>query len=106
MRRLGEVPSGQPPQVLRQTFRKRPGWTVMVCNELDDGRKVSCFPVRAGYASTIPKVQGMTVPHITIWLDSIGCRAAAYVAMSRVKTDEDYLIAGGPLTVRHFMPAQ
>ena len=78
----------------------------MVCNELDDGRKVSCFPVRSGYASTIPKVQGMTVPHITIWLDSIGCRAASYVAMSRVQTDDDYLIAGGPLTVRHFMPAQ
>ena len=78
----------------------------MVCNELDDGRKVSCFPVRTGYASTIPKIQGMTLPHITIWLDSIGCRAAAYVAMSRVKTDNDYLIAGGPLTPKHLVPAQ
>ena len=78
----------------------------MVCNELDDGRKVACFPVRTGYASTIPKVQGMTLPHITIWLDSICCRAAAYVAMSRVKTDQDYLIAGGPLTPKHFVPAQ
>ena len=78
----------------------------MVCNELDDGRKVSCFPVRTGYASTIPKIQGMTLPHITIWLDSINCRAAAYVAMSRVKTDKDYLIAGGPLTPKHLVPAQ
>ena len=78
----------------------------MVCNELEDGRKVSCFPVRIGHASTIPKVQGMTVPHITIWLDSICCRAAAYVAMSRVQTDNDYLIAGGPLTPKHFVPAQ
>ena len=78
----------------------------MVCMELEDGQKVSCFPVRVGYACTIPKIQGMTLPHITIWLDSIACRAAAYVAMSRVPTDEQYLIAGGPLTPRHFVPAQ
>eukprot|EP00438_Fugacium_kawagutii_P027514 Skav228568 [mRNA] locus=scaffold4561:615:1223:- [translate_table: standard] len=60
----------------------------MVTNKLEDGRKVACFPVRVGYACTVPKVQGMTLPHITIWLDSVGCRAAAYVAMSRVQTDE------------------
>ena len=78
----------------------------MISNELEDGRRVTCFPVRLGYACTIPKVQGMTLPHVTIWLDSIACRAAAYVAMSRVQTDEDYLIAGGPLTPKHFVPAQ
>ena len=61
----------------------------MVCHELDDGRRVACFPVRLGYACTVPKVQGMTLPHVTIWLDSICCRAAAYVAMSRVRTDEE-----------------
>ena len=38
----------------------------MVSTELDDGRRVSCFPVRLGYACTIPKVQGMTLPHITL----------------------------------------
>ena len=78
----------------------------MVGHELEDGRRVTCFPVRLGYACTIPKVQGMTLPHVTIWLDTIGCRAAAYVAMSRVQRDEEYLIAGGPLTPRHFAPAQ
>ena len=78
----------------------------MVSHELEDGRRVTCFPVRLGYACTIPKVQGMTLPHVTIWLDTIGCRAAAYVAMSRVQRDEEYLIAGGPLTPRHFAPAQ
>ena len=76
----------------------------MVCRELEDGRRVSCFPVRMGYACTIPKVQGMTLPHATIWLDSIYCRAAAYVAMSRVRTAQDYLIAGA-VTPMHFVPA-
>ena len=63
------------------------------------------FPVRLGYATTIPKIQGATLPHITIWLDRPGCRAAAYVAMSRVEKADDYMIAGkvGPA---HFVPAQ
>ena len=78
----------------------------MVSHELEDGRRVTCFPVRLGYARTIPKVQGMTLQHVTIWLDSIACRAAAYVAMSRLQRDEEYLIAGGPLTPKHFAPAQ
>ena len=78
----------------------------MISNELEDGRRVTYFPVRLGYACTIPKVQGMTLRHVTIWLDSIACRAAAYVAMSRVQKDEDYLIAGGPLIPKHFVPAQ
>ena len=76
----------------------------MVTSELEDGRKVSCFPVRAGYACTVPKVQGMTLPHITVWLDAVACRAAAYVALSRVATDEDYLVAGN-LCPKHFAPA-
>ena len=76
----------------------------MVTHELEDGRKVAAFPVRLGYASTVPKVQGMTLPHVTIWLDRPGCRAAAYVAMSRVQKDEDYLIAGF-VGAKHFVPA-
>ena len=77
----------------------------MVTKELDDGRKVTCFPVRLGYACTVPKVQGMTLPHITLWLDKAGCKAAAYVAMSRVQRDEEYLIAG-KVCPAHFVPAQ
>ena len=76
----------------------------LVTQELDDGRKVTCFPIRLGYALTVPKVQGMTLPHVTIWLDHAGCRAVAYVAMSRVQTDDDYLIAGR-VSVAHFVPA-
>ena len=76
----------------------------MVCREVDEKRRVACFPVRLGYACTIPKVQGMTLPHATIWLDSPGCRAAAYVAMSRVRTEAEYLIAGA-VSPQHFVPA-
>jgi hypothetical protein len=66
--------------------------------------KVSCFPVRVGYAGTIQRLQGMTLPHVTVYLDRPGCRAAAYVAMSRVQYDSDYLIAGA-VHPRHFVPA-
>ena len=61
------------------------------------------FPIRLGYASTIYKMQGATLPHITIWLDRYS-RAAAYVAMSRVRLDKDYLF-GGIVKRKHFMPA-
>ena len=76
----------------------------LVTHELDDGRRVTCYPVRLGYACTVPKVQGMTLEHITLWLDVPGCRAAAYVALSRVRRDEDYLIAG-VVGTGHFIPA-
>ncbi|CAE7468115.1 unnamed protein product [Symbiodinium sp. KB8] len=89
-------------QVLTRTNQRLAVY--MVTHELDDGRKVAAFPVRLGYASTVPKVQGMTLPHVTIWLDHPGCRAAAYVAMSRVQTDADYLIAG-LVSTKHFVPA-
>ena len=73
--------------------------------EVEGHGNVTYFPVRLGYACTIPKVQGQTLPHVTIFLDAGGCRAAAYVAMSRVKSDTDYLIAG-KVCPRHFVPAK
>ena len=66
--------------------------------------RVTCYPVRLGYASTVQKIQGATLDHVTIYLDRAGCKAAAYVALSRVKTDADYLIAGR-VTPKHFVPA-
>ena len=63
----------------------------------------SYFPIRMGYASTIYKLQGAELPHVTIYLNKIGQRAAAYVAMSRVKNDEDYLF-GGLYKKLHFVP--
>ena len=65
---------------------------------------VDFFPARLGYASTVQKVQGQTLPHITLWLDRSHCRAAGYVALSRVRRDEDYLIAG-KVRPHHFTPA-
>ena len=65
--------------------------------------KVNFYPIRYGYASTIYKMQGATLPHVTIWLERAGLRAAAYVAMSRVKKDDEYLF-GGKLSRLHFVP--
>ena len=41
--------------------------------------------------------------HVTIYISQPGKRAAAYVAMSRVKTDNAYLF-GGWYTKKHFVP--
>ena len=65
---------------------------------------VTAYPLRPGYASTIHKLQGAELEHITIWLERRDARAAAYVAMSRVQRGSDYLI-GGQVTRRHFTPA-
>ena len=73
--------------------------------EVEDHGKVTFFPVRNGYACTIQKIQGATLSHVTAWLDRPACRAAAYVALSRVERDEDYLLAGC-LSPKHFVPAQ
>ena len=64
---------------------------------------VCAYPFRAGYASTIYKLQGAELPHITAWLDAPNARGAAYVALSRVAYDKDYLLAG-TLTSAHFYP--
>ena len=77
----------------------------LVTEEVEGYGKVTCFPVRLGYACTVQKVQGTTLPHVTLFLDVPGCRAAAYVALSRVRRDGDYLIAG-KVCPRHFVPAQ
>ena len=66
-------------------------------------QNTSYFPIRLGYASTIYKLQGAELPHVTIYLSNPGNKAAAYVAMSRVKHDKDYLF-GGWYTKKHFVP--
>ena len=65
---------------------------------------VTAYPMRPGYATTIHKLQGAELPHITIWLDIKQAKAAAYVAISRVQRDEDYLL-GGIVSRWHFVPA-
>jgi ATP-dependent exoDNAse (exonuclease V) alpha subunit len=61
-------------------------------------------PVRAGYATTIHKIQGSEPPHVTIWLDAC-FSGAGYTALSRVKDRDNYLV-GGDVTREHFEPVQ
>ena len=65
---------------------------------------VTAYPIRPGYASTIHKLQGAELEHITVWLDIKKAKAAGYVAISRVQYDADYLL-GGRVTRKHFRPA-
>ena len=67
--------------------------------------RVTYYPVRVGYANPLHKFQGAELEHVTLWLDRPGSPAAAYVALSRVKKDTDYLI-GGVVTPGHFTPAR
>ena len=73
--------------------------------ELEDNRRVTCYPARPGYASNIHKLQGAELSHVTIWLDVRRFKAGGYVAMSRVRRDTDYLL-GGLLEPEHFTPAR
>ena len=63
------------------------------------------YPLRLGYASTLHKVQGATLKHITVWLDINNFPAAAYVALSRVEYDANWRFVGNP-GVHHLTPAK
>ena len=78
--------------------------TIMVHPWTAEDRRVH-FPFRVGYASTLHKVQGATLEHVTMWLDVRNMPAAAYVAISRVRRDEDWRYIGN-VCVHHFTPAQ
>ena len=67
--------------------------------------RVVHFPFRMGYASTLHKVQGATLPHITVWFDVKNMPASAYAALSRVEHDKDWRFVGNP-TVHHYTPAR
>jgi ATP-dependent exoDNAse (exonuclease V) alpha subunit len=85
--------------------RTKTGYRLMITPWTDvDHGKVVYFPIRLGYASTIHKAQGDEFKHITIWLDIPSFPAAAYTALSRVETGNDYLL-GGIMTRKHFVPA-
>ena len=68
-------------------------------------RPVTYYPIRVGYAGTIHKYQGATLSHVALWLDRKHTKPAAYVALSRVARDEDYLI-GGVVTADYLLPAK
>ena len=62
--------------------------------DMEDGGCITCYPARPGYASTIHKLQGAELAHVTIWLDVKHFKAGGYVALSRVQRDTDYLLGG------------
>lgn len=61
------------------------GWRLVVFPLAEDanGHRVRLYPVRLGYARTVYKMQGATLDHMTLWLDTPGCPAAGYVGLSR-----------------------
>ena len=65
----------------------------------------SFYPIRPGYCSTIQKLQGAELEHISIYLDARRLPGAAYTAISRVRTGKDFLV-GGLVTDLHFTPAR
>ena len=73
-------------------------------DDVPQGR-VTYYPLRPGYADTVHKFQGAELPHVTFWPDRAGCAAAAYVALSRIRKDTDYLL-GGCIKAEHLVPAK
>ena len=66
--------------------------------------KAVYFPLRPGYSTTLHKIQGATVPHLTVWLD-MKMEAAAYVALSRVQYDKHWRFIGY-ITRKHCRPSR
>jgi hypothetical protein len=62
------------------------------------------LPLRLGYATTLHKIQGATLAHLTLYLDVPNIEAAAYVALSRVQYDVQWRFVGS-MTRHHFTPA-
>ena len=80
------------------------GYRPMVYPWTDKEYGQSFFPMRPGYATTLLKIQGATLEHLTIYLDVANVEAAGYVALSRVRKDADWQFVGDP-GVHHFTPA-
>ena len=70
----------------------------------DAKKRISYFPIRVGYASTIHKALGGEFKHVTVYMNAPYMPAAGYTALSRVSTSDDYLL-GGIIKRRHFVPA-
>ena len=78
---------------------------VLMVHPWTNEKYVTVYPFRLGYASTLHKVQGATLRHITVWLDIANLPASAYVALSRVQRDVDWQYIGDPGR-HHFTPAR
>jgi hypothetical protein len=81
------------------------GRRLLVHPMTDPETKTVYFPLRLGYATTLHKVQGATLAHMTMWLDKPWWPAAAYVALSRVQYDASWRFVGD-MKPEHFVPAE
>ena len=54
------------------------------------------FVLESGYACTLAKVQGAELPQVAIVCDVLNVPAAGYVAMSRVRREEDVIFLRPP----------
>ena len=70
-------------------------------------REGTCYyPIMPGYCSTIYKVQGKTLNHITIWFDNdIISPGTGYTALSRVRKLKDISFLRRPKKL-HFTPVK
>ena len=68
-----------------------------------DTRRVTYYPMRAGYATTLYKTQGSTLENVVFWLDVPFVEAAAYVALWRVQFDSQWSFIGD-VTTGHCIP--
>jgi len=78
------------------------GGRLIPVHPVTDEQHVTYYPLRISYSTTISKVQGQTLPHITVWFDTYtlpeGC---AYVVLSRIKSLDHLRFIRVP-TARHF----
>ena len=81
------------------------GKRILVHPMTDPTSRLTYYPLRLGYATTLHKVQGATLENITIWLDKPWWPAAAYVALSRVQYDASWRFVGD-MKPEHFVPAE
>ena len=93
------------PQTQSLRVKTRTGHLIEVWRYSDPEHSgLAYYPVRPGYCSTILKMQGAELDHISVYLDAPKVPGAAYTALSRVRRLGDFLI-GGKVTDMHFTPA-
>lgn len=65
-----------------------------------------CAPLIRGHAMTIAKSMGSTIPHVTLYCEeNMSAPGCGYVAMSRVKTLDKFLMMGFPCR-KYFRPCE
>ena len=63
----------------------------------------AAYDLKLGYAMTVHKAEGMTLPHVVLIFERWACRGWGYTAISRVRDRASLRIVGKPLPM-HFRP--